>query len=408
MRSVKELKKEFPFFKKNDIVYLDNAATTQKPKCVLDCERDFYENLNANPHSAVYGLGVKAEEEFENARKVVAKFLNAKFPEEIIFTKNASESLNLVALAFGLENLKKDDGIVLSIMEHHSSLVPWQQIAKKKKAKLNYLYINDNFEIGDEEIDKKLTPNTKIVQILSVSNVLGTRTNIERIIKKAHEVGAIVIVDATQSVAHEKLDVQKLDADFVAFSAHKMYGPMGVGVLYGKKQLLEKMNPLFMGGGQIEFVYEDKTTFAPLPAKFEAGTQNVAGALGLACAIEFLEKIGFKQIEKHEKSLTEYALKQLKKLPFLTIYAPKENYTGVISFNIKGLHPHDLASFLNEKKICVRAGNHCAQPLLRFMGVESTCRASFGIYNDKNDVDALAAALKEIYAKFEKYLRKGQ
>ena len=406
MKSVKGIKKEFPFFEKNDIIYLDNAATTQKPKCVLNCVRDFYENVNANPHSGVYGLGLKAGEEFENARATVAKFLNAKFPEEIVFTKNASEALNLVALSYGLDHVKKGDEIVLSIMEHHSALVPWQQIAKQKKAKLSYLYVNKNFEIDDAEIDKKLTPNTKIVQILTTSNVLGTKNDVEKIIKKAHSVGAVVIVDATQSVAHEKFDVQKTDADFVAFSAHKMYGPLGVGVLYGKKKLLEKMNPLFMGGGQIEFVYEDKTTFASLPAKFEAGTQNVAGVLGLCEAINFLEKIGYKNIAKHEKSLTEYALKQLVKLPFLTIYAPRENYSGVVSFNIKGLHPHDVASFLNEKKICVRAGNHCAQPLLRFLGIDGTCRASFGIYNDKNDVDALVAALKEIYTKFEKYLGK--
>lgn len=369
--------------------------------------RAFYEKENANPYRGAYGLSVRATETYNNARENVANFIGAKDAGEIIFTKNATEALNLLAYSYGLDNLKKGDEVVISIMEHHSNLVPWQKITKAKKAKLSYLYIDKNFEIPNEEIENKITSKTKIVGILSVSNVLGTVNNIEKIIKKAHSVGAVVIVDASQSVAHKKLDVKKLDADFLVFSGHKMYGPLGIGVLYGKRNLLEKMSPFITGGDMIEFVHEQETTFADLPNKFEAGTQNVGGAVGLASAITFLEKIGFEKIEKLEKTLLSYAIKKLSALDFIELYCPKnlEKLSSVISFNIKGVHPHDVSTLLDMKGICVRSGNHCAQPLMRFLKIDSTCRISFGIYNTKADIDALVSALKVIYEKFSKYIK---
>ena len=405
MKKIREIKKEFPIFESSNVTYLDSAATSQKPLCVLETMQNFYKSENANPYRGAYGLSVIATEKYNQARKSVAKFINAKFSEEIIFTKNATESLNLVAYSYGLDNLSKGDEVVLSIMEHHSAVVPFQKVSKQRKAKLKYLYIDKNFEITDKEIEEKITPKTKIVCVLSVSNVLGVRNDLKKIIKKAHDVGAVVIADLSQSVAHSKTDVQNLDVDFAVFSAHKMYGPLGIGVLYGKKELLEKMTPFLCGGDMIEFVYEQETTFAPLPNKFEAGTQNVAGALGLEKAIEFIGQIGITNIEKHEKILCEYALKSLKKLPFVTVYSTGKNLTSVLSFNINKIHPHDVASFLDNKNICVRSGNHCAQPLLRFMGIDSTCRISFGVYNTKEDVDILIKALHEIYEKFKKFIK---
>ncbi len=407
MMKIKDIKKEFPIFDDGKVVYLDSGATSQKPKCVLEDMRDFYEKSNANPYRGAYGLSVKATEVYNGAREKVAKFINAKESCEIIFTKNATESLNLLAYSLGLDNLKKGDEVVISIMEHHSNLVPWQKVTKAKEAKLKYLYINDNFEIDEKEIEKKITKKTKIVSITSVSNVLGTINNLEAIVKKAHSVGAVVIVDASQSVAHHKVDVQSLDADFLVFSAHKMYGPLGVGVLYGKKKLLEKMLPFIMGGDMIEFVYEQETTFAQLPNKFEAGTQNVGGVVGLASAIDFLESVGMKNIEKHERGLISYAYDKLSRLPYLTLLCPKDKskMSSVISFNVKGVHPHDVSTLLDLKGVCVRSGNHCAQPLMRFLGIDSTCRISFGLYNTKEDVDALGVALGEIYEKFKKYIK---
>ena len=404
MKKISEIKNEFAILN-DDVVYLDSAATSQKPQCVLDAMQNYYKTVNANPNRAAYKLGVLATEAYQAAREKVANFLGTKNSEEIIFTKNATESLNLIAYSYGLNNLKRGDEVVLSIMEHHSNLVPWQQISKAKGAKLKYLYLNDNFEIDEREIEEKITPKTKVVCVLSTSNVLGTKNDIEKIAKKAHSVGAIVIADITQSVAHEKFDVQKTDVDFAAFSAHKMYGPMGIGVLYGKKSLLEKMNPFLMGGDMIEYVYEQSTTFASLPNKFEAGTQNVAGAIGLARAIDFVNEIGYKNIEKHDRELYLYAKKSLGKLPYVEIYAPKNCTSSVLSFNVKGLHPHDVASLLDAEKICVRAGNHCAQPLLRFLKVDGTVRISFGVYNTKEDIDRLVSALEKAYKKFSKYIK---
>ena len=401
-------KDDFPIFKNRDIAYLDSGATTQKPKMVIDAINNFYERNNANPHRGAYSLSIDATAVYEDTRKKIANFINARFSEEIIFSKNASESLNLIAYSYGLDNLKKGDDVVISIMEHHSNLVPWQYVTKKTNSNLKYLYINDEFEISQQEIEEKITDNTKIVGITHVSNVLGTINKVKEIIKYAHKKGAIVIVDASQSIPHMKIDVQELDADFLVFSGHKMFAPLGIGVLYGKRELLNKMNPFLMGGDMIEYVYEQKTTFAPLPNKFEAGTQNVEGVVGLGAAIDYINSVGYDKIQEHDKEIVEYAREKLGKLDYLDLYMTpnSENHSAVISFNIKGIHPHDVASILDSVNVCVRSGNHCAQPLMRFLGIDSTCRASFYLYNTKEDVDKLVEGLEKAYKMFEKYLKK--
>lgn len=355
--NIEQIKKDFPILENKKITYLDSGATTQKPISVIKAVEDFYKNYNANPHRGAYTLSISATELYENTRTKIAKFINARHREEIIFSKNATESLNLIAYSYGMDNLKKDDEIILSIMEHHSNLVPWQRVANKTKSKLNYMYINDEFEISDEEIENKITDKTKIVGITHISNVLGTINNIKKIIQYAHKKGAIVVVDASQSIPHMKIDVQDLDADFLVFSGHKMLAPLGVGVLYGKKELLNKMSPFLMGGDMIEYVYEQDTTFAPLPNKFEAGTQNVEGVIGLGSAIDYIENIGYNKIQEIEKELISYAREELSKLDYLTLYITpnKENHSSVISFNINGVHPHDVASILDSEGICVRS-----------------------------------------------------
>ncbi len=353
----KELINDFPLLKNEKIAYLDSGATTQKPVQVIESIDNFYKMYNANPHRGAYSLSIKATEVYENTRVKISKFINAKHPEEIIFSKNATESLNLIAYSYGMEKLKKDDEIVISIMEHHSNLVPWQKVSSVTKSKLNYMYINNNYELDDEEIEKKITDKTKIVGITHVSNVLGTINNIKKIIKYAHKKGAIVIVDASQSIPHMKIDVQDLDCDFLVFSGHKMLAPLGIGVLYGKREILNNMNPFIMGGDMIEYVHEQETTFAPLPNKFEAGTQNVEGVIGLGAAIDYIQNIGYEKIQEIEKELTNYARKELSKLSFLDLYLTKneENHSSVISFNIKGVHPHDVASILDSENVCIRS-----------------------------------------------------
>lgn len=402
-----EIRNDFPILRENKIAYLDSGATTQRPIQVLDKVDNFYKSENANPHRGAYKLSIQATEVYENARQKVADFINAPSARNIVFTRNATESLNLLAYSYGLNNVKKDDKIVLSIMEHHSNLVPWQMVCQKNGAKLEYMYTNSNGELTTEEIDKKIVPGVKIVGITQVSNVLGTINPIKEIIKKAHSVGAIVIVDGSQSVPHMKVDVQKLDADFLVFSGHKMFSPFGIGVLYGKKNLLDSMTPFLFGGDMIEYVYEQETIFAEVPTKFEAGTQNVGGAVGISAAIDYLKNIGMENIEKIEKELTKYAYEELSKLDFITLYGPKDlqKRSGVFSFNVNGVHPHDVASVLDSQDVCVRSGNHCAQPLLRYMNLDSTCRASLYVYNTKEDIDRLVKALiktRDVFAKWIK------
>ena len=379
-------KKDFPILNEKQITYLDSGATTQKPEQVINAIDEYYKTTNANVHRGAYSLSVEATAKYEEAREKVARFINSPSAEQVIFSKNATESLNLIAYSYGMENLKKDDEIVLSIMEHHSNLVPWQKVAKTTGAKLNYMYINDEFEISDEEIESKITDKTKIVGITHVSNVLGTINNVKKIIKQA---------------------VQDLDCDFLVFSGHKMLAPLGIGALYGKKQLLNDMTPFLMGGDMIEYVYEQETTFAPLPNKFEAGTQNIEGVIGLAAAIDYIENIGYERIAQIEDEVVNYAREELSKLDYIELYLTpnKQNHSSVISFNIKGVHPHDVASILDTYGVCVRSGNHCAQPLMRYLGIDSTCRASFYLYNTKEDVDKLVEALNKAYEMFKKFMK---
>ena len=400
-------KDEFPILQERKISYLDSGSTTQKPQCVIDAIESYYKECNANPHRGAYSLSIEATEKYESTREKIAKFINAKNREEIIFSKNATESLNLIAYSYGLDNLKKDDEVVLSIMEHHSNLVPWQYVTKKTNSKLKFMYINKAYELSKEEIESKITDKTKVVGITHVSNVLGTINNVKEIIKYAHKKGAVVVVDASQSIPHMKIDVQDLDADFLVFSGHKMLAPLGIGVLYGKREILNNMTPFLMGGDMIEYVYEQDTTFAPLPNKFEAGTQNVEGVVGLGAAIDYIQNLGYDKMQELENDVLAYARQELSKLDYLTLYmTPNEkNHSSVISFNIKGVHPHDVASILDSEGVCVRSGNHCAQPLMRFLGIDSTCRASFYFYNTKEDVDRLVHALNKAYDMFKKFIK---
>ncbi|HSH35494.1 cysteine desulfurase, partial [Schnuerera sp.] len=351
-----------------------------------------------NPHRGAHKLSISATEAYDLAKEKVKKFINAKYINEIIFTRNTTESLNLIAYSYGKKFINEEDEIVLSISEHHSNILPWQRIAKEKKAILKYMYLDEESRLTLDEIKNKITTKTKIVSIAHMSNALGTIYPIEEIINYAHKMGAVVVVDGAQSTPHMKIDVQKIDADFFVFSAHKMLGPMGIGVLYGKKELLEKMPPFMMGGDMIEYVYEQEATFAPLPYKFEAGTQNVEGAVGLKAAIEYLEKVGIDKIEAHEKILTEYALDKMLRLPYINIQGPKDLNMrgGIISFTIDNIHPHDIATILDSYGIAIRAGHHCAQPLMRYLGIPATSRVSFYIYNTKEDIDQFIEGIKNV------------
>jgi len=394
---------DFPVLKEpmngKRLVYLDNAATTQKPLSVLRAVEDYYRAFNANPHRGLYELSVRATEAYENARHQVKEFIGADKDEEIIFTRNASESLNLVAYSYGLNFLNEGDEIVLPVSEHHSNLVPWQMVAKAKGAKLVYLYPDATGHLTEEEINSKITPKTRIVAVAHVSNVLGTVNPVREIAEKAHAVGAVVVVDCAQSIPHYPVNVKELDADFVAFSGHKMLAPMGIGVLYGKQELLDKMPPFLSGGEMIEYVYEQEATFAPLPQKFEAGTQNVGGALGLAAAIDYLKQVGYDTIMKTESELLRYMLDGMAQIPHITVYGDTTGATercGVVSFNVDDVHPHDVSSILDADGVAIRAGHHCAQPLMRYLKVNATCRASLYFYNTKEDIDIFLASLKKV------------
>ena len=397
-----EYRKDFPLLQQkmngHPLVYLDNGATTQKPAAVIDAINTYYSRYNANPHRGAYDLSVKATDLYEHARKRVKTFINARHGYEIVFTKNASESLNLLAYSYGMNFVEAGDEIVISIAEHHSNLIPWQQVAKARGAVLKYMYLDETGRIDTEEIENKITAKTKIVAVTHVSNVLGMVNPVADIVKKAHSVGAVVVVDGAQSVPHMKIDVQALDADFLVFSGHKMLSPMGIGVLYGKEELLDKMPPFLFGGDMIEYVEEQDATFAPLPAKFEAGTQNVGGAVGLAAAIDYINQVGFEEIERREKELMEYAVAKLRELPYIELYGCTDlkDKTGVITFNIKDIHPHDVASILDADGVAIRAGHHCAQPLMKYLKVNATCRASVYFYNTRAEIDQLVASLGKV------------
>lgn len=395
-------KKDFPLlengFDGKQIAYLDNAATTQKPTSVINAVDAYYRAENANPHRGAYALSVRATEDYENARETIRRFINAGSAQEIIFTKNTTESLNLLAYTYAMTFVGPGDEIVISIAEHHSNLIPWQRAAKVRGAALKYMYLDKQGGIPDSEIEKKITPKTKIVAVAHVSNVLGSLAPVEKITAKAHSVGAVVVLDCAQSIPHFRVDVNALGADFIAFSGHKMYGPMGVGVLWGRRELLEKTPPFLAGGDMIESVHEQDYTPAELPEKFEAGTQNVGGAVGIAAAADYIEKIGYDTIQKAEKELMEYAFETLTRVPYLTIYGAQRGTgrCGVISFNIKDAHPHDVSTILDAAGVNIRSGHHCAQPLMEYLGVHATCRASFAFYNTKEDIDRLTQALKSV------------
>lgn len=380
-------KKDFPILK--DIIYLDSAATSQKPKAVINAIVDYYENYNANVHRGVYSISERATQAYEDAHTKVAKFINAEF-EEIIFTKNTTESINMV-----MHDLKKcinpGDEILVSRVEHHSNLVPWQQLAKERRAHIRYIEIDKEGNLKIPTFKK----NTKIVALNHVSNVLGTINPIEKITKLAHKNRCIVVLDAAQSVPHMPVDVKKLDIDFMAFSGHKMLGPTGIGVLYGKKKLLEKMEPLIYGGDMIREVTYKDATWNDLPWKFEAGTPNIAGGIGLGAAIDYLNSVGMKNIKKHSEELAKYAYDKLSKMQGVQVYGPKKRI-GLVSFNIKEVHPHDAAAILDKSKIMVRAGHHCAMPLANYMKFEWSLRASFYLYNDKKEIDLLCEGIKKV------------
>ena len=399
--SEQALLRDFPLLNHqvNDIAYLDNGATTQKPESVIQAICGYYGGCNANPHRGAYALSVKATDIYENARAKTAKFIHAQRPEEIIFTKNATEALNLVAYSYGLAQVEQGDEIVLTISEHHSNLVPWQFVARTKGATLKYIYLEEDGNLSQEDIATKITERTKIVAVTQVSNVLGLKNDVQAIVEKAHSVGAVAVVDGSQSVAHMKVDVQALDADFFAFSGHKMLSPMGIGVLYGKYGILDHMQPFLFGGDMIEYVEEQESSYAEVPARFEAGTQNVGGAAGLAAAIDYLEGVGFDCIEALEKDLVDYALPKLREMDFIELYgceSRRDNKTGIITFNVKDVHPHDVATILDSQGVAVRAGHHCAQPLMKYLGQNATCRASFYLYNTRADIDRWLTALTKV------------
>ena len=397
MIEVEKIRKDFPILDQivNDepLVYLDNAATTQKPKAVLEAVNRYYQEDNANVHRGVHTLAERATASYEAARETVRRFINASSTKEVLFTRGTTTGLNWIG-RFAEEILEEGDEVLISIMEHHSNILPWQEACRKAGAKLVYVYLKDG-GLDLEDFRRKLTDRTKFVSIAHASNVLGVINPVQEIAQLAHEKGAIVVVDGAQSVPHMKIDVQKLDADFFVFSGHKMAGPTGIGVLYGKEQYLNKMSPVEFGGEMIDFVYEQSATWKELPWKFEAGTPNMAGAIGLAAAIDYLEAIGMDEIERHEQDLIAYVFPKLQAIEGLKIYGSQDlaKRSGVISFNLGDLHPHDLATALDYEGVAVRAGHHCAQPLIQYLEVPATARASFYLYNTKEDCDKLVEAL---------------
>lgn len=393
-----DYRNDFPLLMQNKIIYIDNAATSQRPQCVIDAEGDFYKNYNANPLRGLYSLSVDATEVYENAREAVRKFIGAEKSNEIIFTRNTTESLNLVAYSYGLSNVKKGDEIVVSIMEHHSDLLPWQMVAETCGAELKFIECAKDGSIDLEKVKELITSRTKIVAMTQVSNVLGREYPVKEIAKLAHEKGAVMVVDGAQSTPHMRVDVTDLDADFFAFSGHKLLAPMGIGVLYGKEELLEKMPPFLSGGEMIDSVTRTSAVYAELPHKFEAGTVNAAGAAGLKAAIDYIEKVGFDYIGEREIALTSRAIEKMKKIPHVNIIGSEnaDEHTGIVTFTIDNVHPHDISEILAADGIAVRAGHHCAQPLLTHLGLNSTARASFAFYNTEDEVDKFTDSVATI------------
>jgi len=395
---VESIRKDFPILQRKvhgkPLVYFDNAATSQKPKQVIDALDFYYKNYNANVHRSIHQLGEEATEAYEKSREKIAGFINADSSQNIIFTKNSTEALNLLAYSL-TSSLKKGDEIVISQLEHHSNFVPWQQLAKQKGLNLKFIEINKNIELDKESIKKNITKKTKIVSVGHISNAIGTINPIEQITKIAHENGALMVIDGSQAAPHMPLDMEKINSDFYVFTGHKMLGPTGVGVLYGKKELLENMQPFLYGGEMINEVKFEGTTFNQLPWKFEAGTPNIAEAIGLGIAIDYLQKVGMGGIHEHDKELTEYAMEKLSKVRDVAIYGPKER-GPIISFNVKGVHAHDVSQILDSEGVAIRAGHHCCMPLMGVIGVAATARASFYLYNTEEEVDVFIKAIDKV------------
>jgi cysteine desulfurase / selenocysteine lyase len=392
-----EIRRQFPFFQPHpemrSLIYLDNAATTQKPYAVLDTLMNFYAHHNANVHRGAYGVGAKASELFEAARERVARFLNARESAEIIFTRGTTESINLVAASWGGSQLREGDEIIVSEMEHHANILPWMQIARAKGARIVVWRITDEGRLDMDELRRLITERTRMVAVTHISNVLGTINPVADICRIAHEAGALCLVDAAQSAAHLPLDVQALDCDFLAFSGHKAYGPTGIGVLYGKRALLEQMPPYQTGGGMIRKVSWDEVVWADVPARFEAGTPAIAEAIGLHAALDFIDAIGRERIAAQEHALTQYALQRLQEVPDLRLYGPQPDRAGIFAFTLADIHPHDIATVLDSRDIAIRSGHHCAHPLGDRLGVPATARVSLAIYNDTDHIDALIEGL---------------
>ncbi|MGA2622533.1 MAG: cysteine desulfurase [Bacteroidota bacterium] len=400
MLNANEIREDFPIFKRlvngKPLVYFDSTATTQRPNAVIEAMDDYYHNYNANVHRGVYTISDEATQAYENARDKVSRFINANRRESVVFTRGTTESINLVASSWGRTNLKPGDEILLSVMEHHSNLVPWQLIAQQTGARLRFIPLTRDGRLDLEKLPQLLSAKTKIVSLTYVSNVLGTINPVATIIKQAHAVGAIVMIDGAQAAPHIRIDVQAIDCDFLAFSGHKMLGPTGTGVLYGKLHLLESMPPYHGGGDMITEVQLERSTYREPPGKFEAGTPNIAGVIGLGAAIDYLDRLGMEAIQAHERALVRFALDALKGFNDIDIYGPIPERSGVIAFNMKGVHPHDVATILDQEGIAIRAGHHCAQPLMHWLNVPATNRASFYIYNTEDDVERLVSALRKV------------
>lgn len=395
-----EIKSYFPILNQeingHPLVYLDSAATSQKPTAVIEALKEYYESDNSNVHRGVHTLGNRATEKYEGAREKVQQFINASSTQEIVFLRGTTTAINLVAQSYGRANVEEGDEIVITYMEHHSNIIPWQQLAKERGAVLKYIELEEDGTISLENVRAAITDRTKIVSMVYVSNVLGTMNPVKEVAKIAHEHGAVMMVDGAQAAPHLKIDVQDLDCDFFAFSGHKMVGPTGIGVLYGKKHLLEAMEPVEFGGEMIDFVGLYDSTWKELPWKFEGGTPIIAGAVGLAAAIDFLQEIGLDEIEKHEHHMAAIAMDKMSAIEGLEIYGPKDpaKRAGIVTFNLKEVHPHDVATVLDMSGIAVRAGHHCAQPLMKWLDVTATARASFYLYNDESDIDRLVEGLR--------------
>ena len=391
-------RKDFPLLMAQDIAYLDNAATAQRPQCVLDAVRRFYCEQNANPLRGLYPLSIAATDAYENAREAVRRFLNAKSTAEIVFTRNTTEGLNLVAYSYGLSHIRAGDEVVVSILEHHSDLLPWQMVCRQTGASLKFLDCEPDGSLDLNKAEALITDKTKLVAVTHVSNVIGRVNPIRRLADMAHRHGAVIVVDGAQSTPHIPVDVQALDADFLAFSGHKVYGPMGIGVLYGKRALLEAMPPFLTGGEMIESVSREGAVFAELPHKYEAGTVNAAGAAGLHAAIDYVQSVGFEAMHRQELALTQRTLAGMADMPHIHVIGSDkpEEHNGIVTFTVEGVHPHDVSEILACDGVDVRAGHHCAQPLLQHLGLSATVRASFAFYNTENEVDRLLQSLSTI------------